>query len=447
MSALAEAYGLEQSSRIVLAALPVAVYTTDAEGRISFYNEAAVRFWGREPELFQEKWCGSLRLYRLDGSPLPSEECPLARTVKTGRPVRGVELIAERPDGSRLFFVPYPTPLFDDKGRLTGAVNLLMDVTEQNGLERNQAHLSAIVESSDDAIISKNLDGIIQSWNKGAERIFGYAAEETIGQPILMLIPQDRHNEETEIIQRLRRGERVEHFETVRRRKDGALIDISLTISPVKDKSGKVVGASKVARDISDRKKAEETQNLLLHEIKHRVKNTLGTVQAIASQTFRKAPPEERDAFAARLRAMAEAHDLLTNQDWGQVAVTDIVSRAIAPFDSRRFTVRGDDASLSSAKGLLLAMAIHELGTNAVKYGALSNGDGRVGIEWKNGANGVTLRWRESGGPQVAPPTHKGFGTKLIQRAMVGEHGNATFDYVPDGLKVVLEIRPVTAGS
>jgi PAS domain S-box-containing protein len=441
MSALAEAYGLEQSSHSVLAALPVAVYTTDAAGIITFYNEAAARFWGREPELFQEKWCGSLKLYWPDGTPLPLDECPMAQTLKTGLPVRGVEAIVERPDGSRAFFEPYPTPLFDDKGRLTGAVNLLVDVTERKGLERSQAHLSAIVESSDDAILSKNLDGIIQSWNKGAERLFGYTAEEAVGKPVLMLIPEDRHSEEPQIIERLRRGERVDHFETVRRRKDGSLIDISLTISPVKDKNGKVVGASKVARDISDRKKAEETKDLLLHEIKHRVKNTLGTVQAIASQTFRKAPPEERDAFGARLRAMSEAHDLLTNQDWGQVAVTDVVTRAIAPFDPKRFTLRGDDASLSAAKALLLAMAVHELATNAVKYGALSSSDGRILMEWKGGAGRLAFHWRESGGPPVTPPTHKGFGTKLIQRAMVGEHGKAQFDYAPDGLRAALEIR------
>ena len=441
MSALAEPYGLEEASRAALAALPVAVYTTDADGVITFYNEAAARFWGREPEILKEKWCGSLRLYCTDGTPLPLDACPMAQTLKSGVPIRGVEVIVERPDGSRVLFIPYPTPLFDDRGRLTGAVNLLMDVTEQKQLERSQAHMSAIVESSDDAIISKNLDGIIQSWNKGAERIFGYTAQETVGHPILMLIPQDRHNEEPEIIQRLRNGERVDHFETLRRRKDGSLIDISLTISPIRDRNGRVVGASKVARDISDRKKNEETKDLLLHEIKHRVKNTLGTVQAIASQTFRKAPPEERDAFGARLRAMADAHDLLTNRDWGQIAVTDIVSRAIAPFDSRRFTVRGDDASLSSTKGLLLAMAIHELGTNAVKYGAFSNSDGRVGIEWKGSPNSVTLRWRESGGPPVTPPAHKGFGTKLIERAMAGEHGKAQLDYTPDGLKAWLEIR------
>ena len=239
MPVLAEAYGLEQSSHVVLAGLPVAVYTTDAAGIITFYNEAAARFWGREPELFQEKWCGSLKLYWPDGTALPLDECPMAQTLKTGLPVRGVQAIVERPDGSRAFFEPYPTPLFDDKGRLTGAVNMLVDITERKQLERSQAHLSAIVESSEDAILSKNLDGIIQSWNKGAERLFGYTAEETIGKPILILIPENRHNEEPEIIARIRRGERVDHFETVRRHKDGTLIDISLTISPVRDGSGR----------------------------------------------------------------------------------------------------------------------------------------------------------------------------------------------------------------
>ena len=190
MSALAESYGLDPSSRVVLAALPVAVYTTDAEGHITFYNEAAARFWGREPELFQEKWCGSHKLYWTDGTPMAHDECPMAQTLKTGRPVRGKEAIVERPDGSRAFFTPFPTPLFDAHGKLAGGLNMLVDVTEQRHAERNRSHLSAIVESSDDAILSKTLEGIIQSWNKGAERVFGYTAEEAIGQPVLMLIQE-----------------------------------------------------------------------------------------------------------------------------------------------------------------------------------------------------------------------------------------------------------------
>jgi two-component system CheB/CheR fusion protein len=437
----APAYGLDPSSRILLEALPVAIYTTDAEGRITFYNEAAARFWGREPLLGIDKWCGSHRLYGADGSTMAHQDCPMAQALKTGEAVHGVEAIVERPDSSRASFVPHSTPLFDERGRLTGAVNMLVDVTEQKILERDQAHHSAIVESSDDAILSKGLDGIIRSWNKGAERLFGYTADEAVGQPVVMLIPEERHSEEPGIIARIRKGEPVDHYETIRRRKDGSLIEISLTISPVRDKNGVIIGASKIARDISDRRHAEEAKDLLLHEIKHRVKNTLGTVQAIASQTFRGAPREERDAFGARLRAMAEAHDVLTNKEWGDVAVTDIVTRAVSPFNPERFTLRGDDSTLSSAKGLLLAMAVHELSTNAVKYGALSNGEGRITIQWHGTPDRLVLGWQESGGPHVEPPTSRGFGTNLIQRAMAGEQGGARFDYAPDGLKGTLEIR------
>ncbi|MDB5734983.1 MAG: Signal transduction histidine kinase [Alphaproteobacteria bacterium] len=438
MSALA--YGLDPSSRIVLAALPVAIYTTDADGRITFYNEAIARLWGREPELGQERWCAATRLIGPDGEVIRPEDSPVAAALKTGKVVRA-EAILKRPDDSQVDIIAHCTPLFDERGRLTGGVNMLVDVTEQKALERAQAHHSAIVESSDDAILSKGLDGIIRSWNKGAERLFGYSADEAVGQPVLMLIPEDRHNEEPGIIARIRQGERVDHFETVRSRKDGSLMEISLTISPVRDKSGVIIGASKIARDISDRRRAEEAKDLLLHEIKHRVKNTLGTVQAIASQTFRGAPREERDAFGARLRAMAEAHDVLTNREWGDVTVTDIVIRAVAPFNPARFTLRGDDSTLSSAKGLLLAMAVHELCTNAVKYGALSNGEGRIAIDWHGTADRLVLGWQESGGPHVEPPTRRGFGTNLIQRAMAGEQGGAQFVYAPDGLKGTLEIR------
>ncbi|WP_323958347.1 PAS domain-containing protein [Bradyrhizobium diazoefficiens] len=124
--------------------------------------------------------------------------------------------------------------------------------------ERLANLLASIVESSDDVIVSKNLDGIITSWNKGAERIFGYSAAEAIGQPITLVIPEDRQSEEREILTRIRRGERLDHFETVRRRRDGSSIVVSLTVSPVKDAHGNIIGASKIARDITEHKRAQE---------------------------------------------------------------------------------------------------------------------------------------------------------------------------------------------
>jgi PAS domain S-box-containing protein len=243
--------------------LPLAVYTTDAEGIITLYNEAAAELWGRHPKIGQEIWSGSFKLYRMDGSELSPDDCPMAVTLKTGEPVRGQEIIVERPDGARRNVLPYPTPIRDTTGKISGAVNMLLDVTDRNLAQLMTQRFAAIVESSDDAIVGKDIHGIINSWNHGAERIFQYKPAEIIGKPITVLIPIERHPEELEILKRVRNGEQVKHFETVRRRKDGSLIDVSLTISPVKDANEKVVGASKIARDISERKRNERQQHAL----------------------------------------------------------------------------------------------------------------------------------------------------------------------------------------
>src|SRR6476659_3201576 len=202
----------ELPCRELLDALPAAIYTTDAAGRITYYNAAAVQLAGRRPKIGSDEWCVTWRLYQPDGTPLPHDECPMAVTLKEGHPVRGVEAIAERPDGTRVPFLPYPTPLRDATGQLVGAINLLVDLTERRRAEVESAQLAAIVASSDDAIISKTLEGRVTSWNEGASRIFGWEASEMIGQPILRIIPPELHDEEVEILARLRRGERIEHF-------------------------------------------------------------------------------------------------------------------------------------------------------------------------------------------------------------------------------------------
>jgi PAS domain S-box-containing protein len=241
--------------------LPAAIYTTDAEGRLTYFNPAAVKLSGRIPELGTDKWCVTWKLFLPDGTPLPHDQCPMAVALKGGKAPNGIECVAERPDGTRFWFMPYPVALRDAGGRITGGINMLLDITERKNAEGEGARatllLGAIVDSSDDAIISKNLDGVITSWNKAAERLFGYTADEAIGKSVTILIPPDRLEEEPKILALLRRGERVDHFETVRRRKDGALVDISLTISPVKDALGTIIGASKIARDISERKRNE----------------------------------------------------------------------------------------------------------------------------------------------------------------------------------------------
>ena len=248
----------ERRYREMIDVLPTAIYTTDAEGRLTHFNPAAVEFAGRVPVLGSDRWCVTWKLYESDGSPLPHEKCPMACLLKDGQKPEPLEVIAERPDGTRRWFTPYPRLLHDANGKVVGGINMLVDITERKRVDQASGLLAAIVDSSDDAIVSKNLDGVITSWNRGAERLFGYKAEEAVGQHITMLIPRKRHREEIAILERLRRGERVDHFETVRVRKDRRLIDVSLSISPVKDSSGRIIGASKVAREITERKRAEK---------------------------------------------------------------------------------------------------------------------------------------------------------------------------------------------
>jgi PAS domain S-box-containing protein len=438
--------GRDDYCHAILQALPVAIYTTDGAGRISFFNEAAAELWGCRPEIGKSEWCGSWKLYWSNGKPLPHEECPMATAIKENRAIRNLDAVAERPDGTRVHFMPFPTPIRDATGAVIGAVNMLVDISERKRAELDAQRLVAIVETSDDAILSKDLNGVIASWNKGAERLFGYTAEEAVGQAVTLLFPEDRYDEEPGILERLKRGERIEHYETVRRRKDGSLIDVSLCVSPIKD-GGKVIGASKIARDISERRRAQEQQNLLVGEIKHRIKNTLATVQAIASRSISTASLAEREEFHARLRALANAHDLLTNENWDRALLNDVVDRALAPFrDNQRdrlITSGPGNIWINANAAQLLTMALHELATNAIKYGALSNEAGKVRVDWVQVTQPrplARLRWQESGGPPVSPSPHKGFGSLLLERVFTGESGSAQCEFPPEGVICTLEM-------
>ncbi|MGZ3709528.1 MAG: sensor histidine kinase, partial [Bdellovibrionota bacterium] len=251
----------DRAGREVLDVLPIALYITDSEGRLTYFNAAAAKLSGRTPQLGVDQWCVTWKIFQADGTPLPHDKCPMAVALKGGEIAEGIECLAERPDGTSFWFTPYPAVLRDAEGKITGGINLLVDITSRKlaqwTAEREARLLGAIVDSSDDAIVSKDLNGTITSWNKSAERLFGYTAEEIIGRSVTLLIPLDRQEEEPKIIARLKAGERVDHFETLRRRKDGTLLDISLTISPVRNASGQIVGASKIARDITQRKRAE----------------------------------------------------------------------------------------------------------------------------------------------------------------------------------------------
>ncbi len=253
-----ELSGSEERYRQLIRSLPAAVYTTDAQGRVTLFNKAAVDLWGRTPEIGRDLWCGSYKIYHPDGTPMSLDQCPMARTLKERRPIRGEEILIERPDGTRRHILPYPEPIYDASRRVIGAVNMLIDITERKKAEEAARRLAAIVEFSDDAIISKNLEGMVTSWNESARRLFGYSSEEMIGQSITRLIPPDRRHDEPGFLDSITRGEPVEHYETIRQRKDGSLIEVSLTISPIKNAEGKIIGASKIVRDITERRRTEQ---------------------------------------------------------------------------------------------------------------------------------------------------------------------------------------------
>ena len=326
------------------------------------------------------------------------------------------------------------------------------DITERKRVEaelraseQRLRWLASIVESSDDAIVSKNLDGIITSWNRGAQRVFGYAAEEVIGRPITIVIPENRRNEEREILTRIRRGERIDHFETVRQRKHGSLITVSLTVSPVKNAEGKIVGASKTARDITEQKRNQEQIATLAREAEHRSKNLLASVQAAVNLSRSDTPEGLKRAIEGRIQALANVHSLFVEARWTGANLSTIASQELSPYsqnDDSRVRIGGPPILLEPDTAQVLAVTLHELATNAAKYGALSVATGRVDLKWSHEDDGrLHLYWTETGGPAVHMPTRKGFGGQVIERMIAQQKGKTRLDWRVEGLVCEITLR------
>jgi len=316
------------------------------------------------------------------------------------------------------------------------------------------AFLAAIVESSDDAIVSKSLSGIITTWNKGAERVFGYTADEAIGNPITIVIPPDRLEEAPAILARIQAGERVDHFETIRRRKDGTLIDISLTISPIRDSNGKIIGASKIARDISERKRAAERQELLMREMHHRVKNLFaitGSIITLAARTA-KTTADLAAGMKDRLMALSRAHEMTLPSLNGEEAtgapettLFQLLSNILAPYErdgANRWQLIGDDIDISGTKITNFALLFHEFATNAAKYGALSVEEGKLEIAAAVKGETLEIVWLESSGPlqPTSEPRSIGFGSRLEQIIGKSVGVDISREWMPDGLSIRLSI-------
>jgi PAS domain S-box-containing protein len=317
------------------------------------------------------------------------------------------------------------------------------------------SRLAAIVETSEDAILTKDLDGVITSWNQGATELYGYDAEEAIGKTVTMLIPEDRQDEEPSILARIRAGERIEHYETVRQRKNGTLIDISLSVSPLKDSTGAIVGASNIARDITERKRGQEQERLLVREMNHRIKNLFALASSIISLSARDADtPQALKARATdRLTALARVHSLTLARhgpDDGAVTMPTtlhgLINAILAPYaegpdGAPRIRLSGDDVELSSSATTSFALLVHEFATNAAKYGALSGEHGRITIETLRSGDRLIVTWTERDGPSVAPPTSpEGFGSYLAKATVKTLDGRIAHDWDAGGVTVRLDV-------
>jgi PAS domain S-box-containing protein len=400
--------------------MPLGVLIAEApSGRLIFANEQVRQIWRHAtvPAVAMDGY-GEYKGFHADGRPYEPGEWPLARAILLGETIVDREIVFERGDGTRGVMSVSAAPIRDDEGQIIAGIVAFTDISRRKLAEQSASRLAAIVEWSDDAIIAKDLNGIIAAWNEGAERLFGYMAEEVIGKPVTILIPPDRHNEERVILDRIRRGERVDHYETVRRRKDGGVIEISLTVSPIKDAEGRIIGASKIGRDITERKRSEEKIKLLAREVNHRANNLLTLVNAMMRQTRADTVPAFVAAMQGRIAALARVQTRLARDQWEPTDLGCLIGEELEPFaESARARLRatGPLVPLGEAAAQALAIVVHELATNALKYGALSLPAGRVEVEWTQGSEGdLVLSWKETGGPPLSPPRHKGFGTTVI---------------------------------
>lgn len=409
----------------LMAGLPYAVYTTDDRGFILNFNRAAVELWGMEPEPGVTRWCGSAHLLDADGRPVAHEDCALARSLREGREMRGERMLLQRPDGQRIAFHAYPSLLRNENGDIIGASNTLMADEGPTMDEELHSRLAALVTSSHDVIVSKDLNGIVTSWNTSAERVFGYRADEIVGKSITLIIPPERLAEEPVILERIRGGDVVDHFETVRMRKDGQRIPISLTISPIRSSRGTIIGVSKIARDITDRKDSERRIGELLREVNHRVKNQFAVILSMVRETNSRTsdPVQFERLVRERIMALSRTHDLLVHNEWRGVSLRDLILVHLrAAGDEDLLTLSGPELSLSPMAAQYLGMALQELLMNSSWDGALGAADPLV-VSWKVRTNGngerLKLEWLEPfSGLQLFQSDEGSFSEIVLVKAM-----------------------------
>jgi PAS domain S-box-containing protein len=447
----------------ILELLPIATFICDAKGTILQYNRHAVAVWGSEPSPGEthEQFRKTTRFFELDGQPV--ERSLVSEVLATGKPVRDVERIIEHDDGSTLVVSVNIDPLRNVKGDLVGAVNCFLDITARKradaALERSRLHaleqeqrLAATYEHAAIGISEVDPEGRFLRVNEAICAITGFSRKELLSGRLFKYTHPADADPDREAFRKQVAGE-LEFYSVEKRfiRKDGHVIWLSVRSSPVRDADDHLQYVVRVVQDITEHKAAERRQKLLMDELNHRVKNTLATVQSLASQTARAVhtPAAFRERFEGRLIALSKAHDQLTIHHWESADLRGLLSGSLAPYagpNPGRVVLRGEDIVLRPRAVLTLAMAVHELTTNAAKYGALSVPGGRIEIQWQpvhldNGQQVLRIEWIELGGPAVAEPEQRGFGSKLIEGSIDAElGGTARLAFEPEGMRCEIEI-------
>ena len=445
----------------ILDILPVATFVCDARGAILQYNRRAVEIWGEEPRPGQrhEDFTRGARYCEIDGTPL--QRSMLAEVLASGTPLRDAELQVVRMDGRRVFVSVNIDPLHDAQGKLVGAVNCFLDITERHHINaaleasrlrarEQEQRLAATYEHAAIGISEVAPDGRFLRVNEAITTITGFPRAHLLANRLYTHTHPDDADADRDAFRKQVAGT-LDFYSVEKRfvRKDGRVIWISVSSSPVRDESGRLLYLVRVVQDITERKAAEQRAKLLIDELNHRVKNTLATVQSLASQTARAAPTPAsfRESFEGRLVALSKAHDQLTMHHWESADLRELLSAGFAPYHggAERVVMRGEDVVLRPRAALTLAMTFHELITNAAKYGALSAPSGRVEMRWQiveaDGMPTLHVEWREQGGPPVAPPARRSFGTRLIESGVKAElGGRVEIAFAREGLRCDLDI-------
>ena len=440
----------------LLERLPIGVYVCDRKGAVIQFNSRAVEMWGGKPPPAGGR-APFERSFHPDGSPMSPDQSPVAVALATGAPVKDREVIILQLDGRRTHLLANVEPLFDEGGRLMGAINSLQDVTElrqaREMLRNRQAWTQRVVQTSPIATYHTDSEGRILSYNHAAVTLWG--REPRLGQDrwcgSFRLFEPDGAPlapERCPMAIALRERRQIAGAEVIFERPDGSRGALLAYPTPLSGADGELVGAINMLVDITERKRAEDLQKTLLDELNHRVKNTLATVQSLAAHSFHDVgdPAGMRQAFEARLMALSSAHNRLAERRWETADLGDIVAGVLAPYGPDVAICEGPSIQLSTRASVTFAMALHELATNAARHGALSSPKGRLLVHWTRVSDFLFLEWRETDGPPPPlQPLRRGFGLRFIRGAVERElSGQVEVDFNEAGLRCRIS-APISA--